>query len=285
MKLRRSRNRGFTLLELLVVIAILATIAGGILVSYDGLEADAAEGQATFNMAAIDKSVRTYKVLNKKFPDNLDSLMVADGSAFCVMLPRKLQGTDGVATTDAVSGDDGKLAFYTLTARGASALQAAGITKLRSIATGSNAETIIPNRVFDDPSRGNGTEVAVAAGAAVTIIETDGLGAGDSTRLRDMAGLDATKRHIVVAFGLGNNASICSADGGAGTLSEAPWYTKSAKNEYGRFLLLFHLATDVNDDGTVADAEFFSQARFVGVLDTFGDWLDEEYAEFTNQKQ
>jgi len=286
-RMNKAPRGGFTLLELLVVVAILATVAGGLLVSYDGLETDAAEGTATFNIAALDKAVRAYKVMNKTYPDNLDSLVVNNAAAFSVALPAKLQGVDGSETTDAVSGDDGKLAFHTLTAAGAGALVGAGVTTLRSIdGTLTNEPTNIPNRVFDEPTRGRGVSVPVAAGARVALIETIGLGATDSTRLRDIAGLDATRQHIVAAFGLGNNSTMCGPDV-QGVLSEAPFYTKVERDEYGRFLLLFHLGTDADNSGTTGDVggEYFSTAKFLGVLDTRGDWLDEEYAEFTNQKQ
>jgi prepilin-type N-terminal cleavage/methylation domain-containing protein len=66
---------GFTLLELLVVIAIMATVAGGLLVSYDGLDGKAEKGQATFNLAAIDKGIRAFKVVSGSYPDNLDNLV------------------------------------------------------------------------------------------------------------------------------------------------------------------------------------------------------------------
>jgi prepilin-type N-terminal cleavage/methylation domain-containing protein len=278
-----TRRRGFTLIELLVVIAILATIAGGVLVSYDGLETDAAEGMSTFNLAGVDRAVRTYRTLNKAFPTNLDSLVVANADGFCRMLPAKLQGSDQDPLTDATA-DDGKLAFHALTAEGAAALNAAGLTSVRSIIdAASNLQRDIPNRGFDDPTRGGGTSVPVATGTRMAIIETDGIGAADSSRLRDIAGLDATRRHLVVALGLGNSSSMCAGSGVTGGLSEAPFYTKVAKNEYGRFLLLFHIATDADDDGTVAAGEYFGEARFLAVLDTRGDWIDEEYAEFTNQ--
>lgn len=291
MNLRLRRRRGFTLLELLVVIAILATVAGGLLVAYDGLDMDAAEATATYNMAAIDKAVRTYHVVNKAFPDNLDSLMT-DGGNFFSALPAKLQGGDGDPSTDTMatvgSGtDDGKLAFYTLDSAGAKALTNAGITKLRFIADASNVPTDIPNRAFDLPGRGNGVEVAVDQNLTVAIIETLGMGETAATskpRLRDIAGLPEDQQHIVVAFGLGNNSTMVT--GPTANLSEAPWYTKVAKDEYGRFLLLFHIGTDYDKSGTTGDdaGEIFETAKFLGVLDTRGDWIDEEFAEYTNQK-
>ena len=288
-RMNKAPRGGFTLLELLVVVAILATVAGGLLVSYDGPETDAAEGTATFNIAATDKAVRAFKVINKVYPDNLDSLVVNDSNAFSVALPPKLQGSDGDETTDAVANsnaDDGKLAFHVLTAEGAAALNAAGVTTLRSISGAqTNEPTDIPNRVFDEPTRGRGISVPVAAGARVAIIETLGIGHGDSNRLRDIAGLDLNSQHIVACFGLGNNSTMVTSEVPGG-LSEAPFYSKVERDEYGRYLLLFHLASDGADAGATVDAaEYFSTAKFLGVLDTRGDWLDEEYAEFTNQKQ
>jgi prepilin-type N-terminal cleavage/methylation domain-containing protein len=83
-----KKRSGFTLIELLVVIAILATIAGGILVSYDGLETDAAQAQATFNISGTDRAVRTYRTLNKAFPDKLDSLLFSPARASMRPPPR-----------------------------------------------------------------------------------------------------------------------------------------------------------------------------------------------------
>src|SRR5690606_23438948 len=149
-----------------------------------------------------------------------------------------------------------------------------------------NVSTDIPNRAFDLPGRGNGVEVAVAENVTVAIIETLGIGETAATskpRLRDIAGLDHTKQHIVVALGLGNNCTMVS--GPAANLSEAPWYTKVEKDEYGRFLLLFHIGTDDDDaNETVDDGEILDTAPSLGVLDTRGEWIDEEFARFTNQQ-
>ena len=40
---------------------------------------DKAEGMAAFNIAGVDRAVRTYRALNKGYPDRLDSLVVATG--------------------------------------------------------------------------------------------------------------------------------------------------------------------------------------------------------------
>lgn len=296
-----KKRSGFTLIELLVVIAILATIGGALLVSYDGLEVDAAQAQATYNINAVDRAVRTFRTLNKGYPDELDSLLFSASGA----------GTDSTALNLLPSKIKGKIGPHVLTAQGAAALSAVGITRTRFV-SGALASTYdngspgtqpsIPNRVFDNATRGWGVVQPVAAGLRVAAIETSNNGGGvsaitaftaggppvDSNRLRDIAGLDENLLHVVVVFGLGNNSTIvagANTQGTSGTLSEAPYYTNILRNEYGRFLLLYHLGTDSDDDGTLEANEYFSEAKFVAVIDTKGDWLDEEYAEFTNQKQ
>lgn len=311
----RTARRGFTLIELLLVVAILATIAGGVLVAYDGLETDAAQGTATYNISAIDKAVRTYKTLNKVHPNELDSLLfTATGDA-----------TDATALNLLNSKLRGKLGRLALDQPARAALIAAGITRLRyasgALATpltpynnatdGTGTSPQIPNRVFDAPTsttaaqaRGWGVAVTLdpaAAGAQVVVpvVETSNNGTGgvqafsasalpnSSVRLREIAGLDENRIHYVVVLGLGNNSTMVAEsglNGATGVLSEAPFYTNIAKNEYGRYLLCYLIATDTNDDGAVAANEYLTEARFVACLDTKGDWLDEELAEYTNQK-
>lgn len=321
----KKQQGGFTLLELLVVVAILAAIAGGLLVAYDGMEAKAAKGQATFNIAAIDKGVRAFKVVTGSFPNELDSLLTdglsavtcaagtsctataataagagTAGSGFYAGLHSNLQGADGSVLTA-----EGKLGLYALDAADVTALANAGVTSLRQIDDATNAVGVIPNRDFDDLPRGKGLVVSpLVAGSVVPVVESEGLGAaaspggciapfnGACNRLNDITGLVPAIQHIVVALGVGNNSSIISDATGASAahFSEAPFYTDVRKDQYGRFLALFHLASDngagggIADDGIITPGERFSTARFVGIIDSKGDWLDEEYAEFTGQK-
>ncbi|PCI49577.1 MAG: hypothetical protein COB51_04125 [Moraxellaceae bacterium] len=283
----KGKQDGFTLLELLVVIAIMATLAGSLLVSYDGLQGKADKAQATFNLAAIDQGVRTFKVVTGDFPNRLDNL-IDDGATAAALftLPKKLKG---------------KISSHTLTIDGVDALAGVGIDTLRLINETNNVEAevgdlSIPNRAFDDADRGLGEDLTLAVGSKVAVIEFEGsvdLDAGDTTtdssRLRDIAGLDAALPHLVIALGVGNNSSIVSTDSGANAanFSQAPFYGSVDEDEYGRFVVLFHIATDEADDGTFdpgEDGDFFEEAKFIGVVDTFGDWLDEELAEFTGQK-
>ncbi len=309
---RLKDQRGFTMLELLVVVAILAIIAGGLIVAYDGLEAKSSKGQATFNIAAVDKGVRAFKVVSGSFPNELDAMLTtgitavdclagdsctATGGGFYAGLHNNLKGANL-----SLSIGEGKLGLYSLAAGDVTALANAGITQVRYIDGANNVVGNIPNRDFDDAPRGKGILTPLAAGSVVPVVESEGLGAAAAcvtpnpsspcNRLNDITGLDPSMMHVVVALGVGNNASIVSDQTGANAanFSEAPWYTDVAKNQYGRFLVLYHLASDngagggTANDGIIQTGERFSTARYVGVLDPKGDWLDEEYAEFTGQK-
>lgn len=308
---RMKDQSGFTMLELLVVVAIMAILAGGLIVAYDGLEAKSSKGQATFNIAAVDKGVRTFKVVGGSFPNELDAMLTtgisavdclagtsctATGGGFYAGLHNNLQGTDGNLATA-----DSKLGLYSLDVLDVTALNNAGISQVRYIDGTKNTVGTIPNRDFDDDPRGKGVLTTLAGGMVVPVVESEGLGAATAcatpfsapcNRLNDITGLDPSMMHVVVAFGLGNNASIVSDQAGANSanFSEAPWYTDVAKNQYGRFIVLYHLASDngagggTANDGIIQAGERFSTARYVGVIDPKGDWLDEEYAEFTGQK-
>lgn len=290
-------GRQFTLIELLVVVTILATLAGAILVSYDGLEEKAAQGQAAHSLGTLDSGLRTFKVLNKQFPDEFDSLLVGTTT-----------GTDTLSATFTATTPtqivsmppklQGKLGAHQLTADGLAALNAAGITRLRYIGSTltdsnnivGNAEAgAIPTRAFDNTGRGRGIARTLAVGDHVTVVEGldqadfGGSTPADSSRLRDIGGLDETLAHVVVAVGIGNNSTfVDKTNDRTGSLSEAPTYSNIPKDQYGRYIALFLLGSST--DATQANVQYLSEAKLLAVLDTKGDWLDEEIAEFTGQK-
>ncbi len=291
------KQSGFTLLELVIVIAILAVIGGAALVAYDGLDKKAAKSQASFNLAAIDKGVRLSRVITGSYPNDLDLVVdsdatladptgavavSADTNGFFSRIPRALEGTDNDETTG-----DGLFSFYPLSAEMVTAFDEVGITSFRGIVAASDTAAIsLPNRAFDAAPTGVGASVAVQANRVVPIIRNTNHGAADSNDLAAITGLDATTTHIVVALGLGNNSSIVSDDinVNSANFSEAPFYADIASTEYGRFYLLFHLATDLDDDDEIQAGEVFSEARFVGVLDAEGNYLDQEVADAVGNK-
>jgi len=304
---RPRRARGFTLLELLVVIAILATVAGGLLVAYDGLESQSAKGQAANTIAALDNSVRAFTVNARRAPNDLDSMIATDPT------------TPTVANSEvlAILGAKiaGKMTITPLTQDMLDSLNAAGITTVRyadvagnettpgtyslSIlaADGSAAEVgaitdmDIPNRAFDIPRPGSGRNRGRGFSAPLAVdvpVMTWNPGAGgiNLTKLgaqaagSEVGGTgDALDDDVLIALALGNNCSMFGEDDattGDVTLSTAPYYGDVLPSQYSRYVLLYNV-------GSVNSPR--SKAKLQAVVDTRGDFLDEEFAEYTGQKQ
>lgn len=295
----RRALRAFTLLELLVVLAILATIAGGLLVAYDGLESQAAKGQATNTIASLDNSVRAFTVSQRSAPNNLDSLMAVDD-------PTDPVGSAGSAQPILILSTNlaGKLSPMALTADQAADLAAAGITQLRYIHTNGNLATPgphtldglndaegstatvraitdvdIPARIFDIPRAGNNNRGRGASGTLGTGAPVMRWNPGLAPGFIDNTKLGAAPDDVLVAFGVGNNCSMMSDDPntvGDVKLSAAPFYADLPPDRYNRFILLYNLGGPTNS---------VSKAKLQAVVDSRGDFLDEEFAEYTGVKQ
>jgi len=301
---RLKGQGGFTLLELLVVVAILAIVATGLLAAYDGLEKRAALAQASHGIASVDEAVRSFTALRGSAPNNLDSLLAAtpvDGS----QSPATIAG--GVEVITLTNSLAGKITETPLLAAQRTSLIGAGITSLRYIDALGNVNTCaptcllttddplaadayvgnisttdIPVRIFDIPRDGSTLTAARNRGRGYshTLVANDAVsvwfaGAGGINNTKVAAG--ATD--VLIAFGLGNSSSILTVDGtarGDAHLSAAPTYPDTAKNEYSRYVLLYN----------VGPLGFeFPKARLQAVVDARGDFLDEELAEASGQKQ
>ena len=173
--------------------------------------------------------------------------------------------------------------------------------------------TDIPNRIFDVPTtgknRGRGFEASVVATTPVAIWKPGALGV-NSAKVGG-AGYESKwspgsyVASVLVAFGLGNNSTIIGAKNETGnvgdvTIASAPAYGDTQRHEYSRYILLYNLGQAYIDKGGPLTSDSFKlnssggidelvhpveKAKLVAVVDTRGDFLDEELAEASGQKQ
>jgi len=309
---RLKGQGGFTLLELLVVVAILAIVASGLVVAYDGLEKRAALQGASHGIAGTDDAVRNFTTLRGSAPNNLDSLLAAlpigTGQTTDITVP-------AVEIATLTSSLKGKIEEKALTAPQRTALANAGITQLRYIDVAGNvtgagpfplttvaadttvasvgdvSKTDIPNRIFDVPregankNRGRGYSNTLAANDTVSVWIADSPAVVLPALPGSNGGINNTKLgaaadDVLIAFGLGNNSTITQVDPtarGDAHLSTVPSYPDAAKNEYSRYVLIYNVGGPTSGD--------FAKARLQAVVDSKGDFLDEELAEASGQKQ
>lgn len=106
---RTSRARqGLTLIELIIVLVVLAAVAGLVIpaVGMVGRSADMAVSAKT--QADLANNIQQHFVLQKRYPQGLDSLLVADGTGYMPYLPvvevRATPGTYTIVTGNGVTG-------------------------------------------------------------------------------------------------------------------------------------------------------------------------------------
>ena len=317
-KVRKNKS-GFTLLELLVVVAIIAIIGGFAIGSFDGLEGQASTGAATGSLASIDQTVRTFKVTEGALPSNLESLMSATPGTFTgtgVDAVSDAAGTPA-ATSMLTTKLTGKFTATDLTDQQLANLIDAGVLRMRytealsevtgpfpltlatpdaeggtAIISGPISDIDIPQHAFEAPrpggapsgrNRGRGFQfdlpnpARAADGDAATPTALSGteLMVWNSTGYNNIkVGGDADS--VLVGFGIGAASDVVGS-GKFTNLAHAPYYGKTAKNEYNHYVML----VDVGP----ATATSASEARLVAMVDSRGDFLDEEFAESTGQKQ
>jgi hypothetical protein len=146
------------------------------------------------------------------------------------------------------------------------------------------SEIDIPQHAFDAPrpgnarNRGRGFALDLPAPGAVPTDPSSfsamvwDAGAGGYNNVKVGAAADA----VLVGLGIGNYSDIVNSNGsgsnvGNANFSSAPFYGDVAKNEYSHYVMLVDVSVN--------------PAQLVAVVDARGDFLDEEFAESTGQKQ
>lgn len=161
------------------------------------------------------------------------------------------------------------------------------------------AEADIPNRGFDYPVAGGsnrgrafearfGVGTTYLGGASTVPVQVWNRGTSGGNNIK----VGANEADVLVALGVGNNSTILT-DAANGALASAAYYADMGKDKYGRYLMLVKVGSTpavastaiTQADIDAATATALSKAKFITMVDPRGDFLDEEYAEATGQKQ
>jgi len=293
----KKQNCGFTLIELLVVVAILGLISGLVIVGYDGLVSRSARGTSANTLATLTQAIRSYEVLERRLPDNLETLVhvsVAGGSTSF-----NTGRLDNEATAYGLTTPPGltellhpelavRLEIVQLTEAQKTNLRMAGIDRLRYLdrrgegeggpldiragdqgnATVGPLEFIeVPQLAFDVPEPGANR----GRGFALRLSQTNDSFRPHLARWRPGAGgyenvrLGAEPGSTLVVLGIGRNSSLVTAQPGqTARLETTPFLSDVGRHTYGHYLMVM----DVDR----------RPARLVTLIDPRGNTLSENAA-------
>jgi prepilin-type N-terminal cleavage/methylation domain-containing protein len=215
-----------------------------------------------------------------------------------------------------------KFDLFDIPAAGITALTEAGVTSVRYAATaacdneeeGTTAVTFeggeiiaassslqdisIPGHAFEDPrtgggasgrNRGRGFSGTLTADSPLMVWK----GGTDGYNNLKVGG---ERGSVLVGLGIGASSDLVG-NGDNAAFSKAPYYGQVGKDKYAHYIALFEIgvestpgAIDAAADAAAAKAvldtvSYNSEAKTVAVVDARGDFLDEEFAEFTGQKK
>jgi prepilin-type N-terminal cleavage/methylation domain-containing protein len=314
-----KRQQGFTLLELLVVITLLAIISVGALVAYEGIGENAADAAAANNIKTADSSIRAYRAVENKYPNQWDNLAnlggELTGGAFSVLADATkeffgrvtLTTGDGTTATDAILRSLQEVGVNELQTLTTAAVRPAGLAPNEFFNESAPGVNVPANEVEwewedgawdEDPgtfaisvvtSGGNAADGAAGnctiAGATGNLAENfNGVaevgagGVGASRKLnRINDALDSDVCHAVIAVGFGKDVPGTTL-GSRVAISTAPTYTNgdviNPSQHYARYVALFHVGSDDDEDGIIQAGEVLSKARLLAVVDTEGRNID-----------
>lgn len=259
----RPVRTAFTLIELIVVLLIIAAIAGLVIpqVAMLGRTSDMAVSAKT--QADLASNVQLFFVLQKRYPQGLDSLLDTTGALYAS------DTTNGDTQTKGLpySGADGTRLQAQLTAT--ELTNGGGADYLRSftrsgfdwvydhdltVVNSNNSATAFRGVVADANGTGN------AAPSTVAVAEVTG--AALLAKLNPQ-GLKAGER--IVALGVGPRNTAISK-----TLTNSPLYPGADGKYYGRYIVYFKI---------FASGE---RATLVGVSDSYGrtpDYTQQQFNE------
>jgi prepilin-type N-terminal cleavage/methylation domain-containing protein len=311
MRKLQAGQGGFTLLELLVVITLIAALAVGALIAYDGVGDKAQAAAAADSNVKIENAIRQYKAVTNAYPNQWDNL-VAQDAALIDALPTQLLS---VVSPVALADDAASNVTLSLGRAGINELQNWIVSTAATNTTGvipnlAHNESFNPvnaeeSEHFEDgnvadedgpieniavvPTKTGCTANTVALPATLgTDGEATGPLAGENwiqNRYSDF--LEQDECHLVVALGFGSDAAASTA-GASVSIGKAPTFTKTdpanpANNvdpnqHYSRYIGLFLVGSDTNDDDTIDTNEYLEKARLLTVIAPDGTIADQNLA-------
>jgi prepilin-type N-terminal cleavage/methylation domain-containing protein len=272
-RIGRIGRHAFTLIELLVVIVILAALAALVVpnIGSFGRSTDMAVSAKT--QADLANQVNQFFVLQKRFPQGLDSLLDTTGAVYAADTTNADTQTRGLP----YGGADGTRLQAQLTP--AALTNATGAEYLRSLTRSGfdwiyDHDLTVVNSNLSNTNASNSTFRALIADAngtgntaptSVNVAEVTGtVASGTDLRLKLVPqGLKTGERLIAFGYGQRNTAI-------GKTTTTTPLYPGADKTYYGRYILYFKI---------YASGE---RATLVGVTDAYGrvpDYTQQQFNE------
>ncbi|BCG62619.1 MAG: hypothetical protein methR_P0265 [Methyloprofundus sp.] len=314
----QAKQSGFTLLELLVVITLLATLATGALVAYEGIGENAQDTATAGNILAAETAIRNYRAVEDEYPEQWDNLANVDGTSpatggMMALLAPQTQAFFGQwAIPLAIHTTTPAGTVYEAVA---TAMGAVGIAELQAIDSNATfTANVVPNLALNESSpftTNPGAEIELnplgalfdeaspAAALALSIVPSskdagtctaDGVTIADTfsgttvTNNKELNlindAMDSEICQLVLAVGFGKDVPGSTIDSRV-AISQAPTAGSANVNpaaNYARYVALFQVATDTDDDGIIQADEVFNRARLVSVVDAEGRTVDEALA-------
>ena len=294
----RAPRQGLTLIELIIVLVILAAVAGLIIpaVSMIGRSSDMAVSAKT--QADVANNIQQHFVLQKRYPQGMDSLLVDTGSGFIPYLPvveqKAAPGTYEVVTGNGIAGVTAYSASTHDAEKQIDGLPLAGPDLWKSLAVGTlssnqrrslarggldwvfdHVQTTNPALLANANVSGiNRRDLPASGGMNACVVDT-ATGSTGRSLLQQLVPRDFTTGHVssysaepgtqVVAFGIGPKCSLLGT-----TSNSIPTYPGNDGKYYGRYIAYFK----VYESG--------ERATFLGVSDAYGrlpDYTQQQFNE------
>ena len=291
-----KKQGGFTLLELLVVVGLMAAVAVVAVSTFDNADESASVSTDLSNIQTIDQGVRSFTSSHSgNIPEQLDHLLVA-GDAYRALDPETLEILTTLPTASGIGAkvlanlvDSGMEELQTITGGAGgqndtateTAIELGDPNAAHAEANGGKelpftAANITHLAVFaETPTDAAGDTVACELGGVaanfptVTLLGGTNVGAPNAlNKFNDS--FEAGTCNLVVAFGVGNDAAANS-EGALGNNAPSSDAVKHKDTTYSRYLALFHVAADADENGNITEDEVFDTPRFVGAVNPHGE--------------